>query len=310
MTAVRTETAKLIRYPGHDDWTELFDLAADPYETRNLFGDPGHAALRRELEAEYGRQEAAIGFRIPAFADDPTQDSSGAAMNAWVLEYDFDQDAGDEVVDATGRANHGQARGAPLVDGRDGHQARRFDGTGSSTSPVGEPEPGGRRLDGRGRLPGPERTRASSWPAAAATTATPCTSSDGKPALTVVVRRPGHADRRPAAGRRRLGPGAGPGHGRTGSCNCSSTASSWPRAGSPPPSGRRTRACRSGPTSAARCSRAARRPGSWGSSSRSGSTAASPRRRSRRRGTRPAMAREFAEMPRAFPRAGADDSGG
>src|SRR5262249_41591328 len=33
VTAVRTETAKLIRYPGHDDWTELFDLNADPYET-------------------------------------------------------------------------------------------------------------------------------------------------------------------------------------------------------------------------------------------------------------------------------------
>jgi len=38
--AVRTETAKLIRYPGHDEWTELFDLAADPCETRNLVKDP------------------------------------------------------------------------------------------------------------------------------------------------------------------------------------------------------------------------------------------------------------------------------
>ena len=71
VTAVRTESAKLIRYPGHDDWTELFDLAADPYETTNLFADPTHAPLRRELEAEYSRQEAAIGFRVPAFADDP-----------------------------------------------------------------------------------------------------------------------------------------------------------------------------------------------------------------------------------------------
>jgi hypothetical protein len=47
-----------------------------------------------------------------------------------VLEYDFDQDLGDEVVDATGRANHGQARGCPQVEGRDGHAARRFDGQG------------------------------------------------------------------------------------------------------------------------------------------------------------------------------------
>ena len=49
-------------------------------------------------------------------------------MNAWVLDYHFDQDDGDEVVDATGGANHGQARGAALADGRDGHKARRFDG--------------------------------------------------------------------------------------------------------------------------------------------------------------------------------------
>ena len=34
--AVRTETAKLIKYPGHEDWTELFDLTTDPGETQNL----------------------------------------------------------------------------------------------------------------------------------------------------------------------------------------------------------------------------------------------------------------------------------
>ena len=46
MTAVRTETAKLVRYPGHDEWTEVFDLTADPYELKNLVADPAHAALR------------------------------------------------------------------------------------------------------------------------------------------------------------------------------------------------------------------------------------------------------------------------
>src|SRR5207244_8697038 len=74
VTAVRTDVAKLIRYPGHDDWTELFDLAHDPYETKNLISDPGAATLRRELEAEYDRQKAAIGFRIPEYADDPSRD--------------------------------------------------------------------------------------------------------------------------------------------------------------------------------------------------------------------------------------------
>jgi arylsulfatase A-like enzyme len=36
--AVRTATPKLITYPGYDNWTELFDLRADPAETRNLIG--------------------------------------------------------------------------------------------------------------------------------------------------------------------------------------------------------------------------------------------------------------------------------
>jgi arylsulfatase A-like enzyme len=35
-TAIRTADAKLIKYPGHAEWTEVFDLKADPYETRNL----------------------------------------------------------------------------------------------------------------------------------------------------------------------------------------------------------------------------------------------------------------------------------
>jgi hypothetical protein len=48
--AVRTASAKLIRYPGHPEWTELFDLAADPYETRNLAGTPGKSELRGQLE--------------------------------------------------------------------------------------------------------------------------------------------------------------------------------------------------------------------------------------------------------------------
>jgi arylsulfatase A-like enzyme len=54
--AVRTERAKLITYPGHPEWTELFDLAADPYETKNLMNDPAKAKLRRDLEAEFYKQ--------------------------------------------------------------------------------------------------------------------------------------------------------------------------------------------------------------------------------------------------------------
>jgi arylsulfatase A-like enzyme len=75
-TAIRTQSAKLIKYPGHDDWTEVFDLKADPYETKNLAADPAHAELRKSLEAEYEKQSKAISFRIPEFADMPPADGS------------------------------------------------------------------------------------------------------------------------------------------------------------------------------------------------------------------------------------------
>jgi arylsulfatase A-like enzyme len=68
-TAVRTADAKLIKYPGHEGWTEVFDLKADPYEVKNLAGDPAYADLRQKLEAEYAKQAKAIGFAVPEFAD-------------------------------------------------------------------------------------------------------------------------------------------------------------------------------------------------------------------------------------------------
>jgi arylsulfatase A-like enzyme len=78
-TAVRTTDAKLIKYPGHDEWTEVFDLKADPYEVKNLAADPAYAGLRQRLEAEYVKQAKAIEFMIPEFADKPSAagDSAG-----------------------------------------------------------------------------------------------------------------------------------------------------------------------------------------------------------------------------------------
>ncbi|MEI6461979.1 MAG: sulfatase [Verrucomicrobiota bacterium] len=70
-TAVRTNDAKLIKYPGHDEWTEVFDLKADPYETKNLAQDPAFTGLRKSLEAEYVKQSDLISFKIPDFADKP-----------------------------------------------------------------------------------------------------------------------------------------------------------------------------------------------------------------------------------------------
>jgi arylsulfatase A-like enzyme len=73
-TAVRTADAKLIKYPGHDEWTEVFDLKVDPYEIKNLAADPAYADLRKKLEAEYDKQAKAIDFKIPDYADKPAAD--------------------------------------------------------------------------------------------------------------------------------------------------------------------------------------------------------------------------------------------
>jgi arylsulfatase A-like enzyme len=131
---VRTDTAKLIRYPGHDEWTELFDLKADPYEIKNLVADPGHQELRTQLEAEFEKQSKLVGFVIPDYADEKTAAASAPTAakraNNFVLNYDFTKDEGDKVVDASGNNNAGRAHDAPIVEGRAGRKARRFDGKG------------------------------------------------------------------------------------------------------------------------------------------------------------------------------------
>jgi arylsulfatase A-like enzyme len=65
LTGVRTATHKLLKYRDHPAWTELFDLAADPYETTNLFADPKHAAVRAKLEKEYDRLAGELEYTVP-----------------------------------------------------------------------------------------------------------------------------------------------------------------------------------------------------------------------------------------------------
>jgi arylsulfatase A-like enzyme len=60
--AVRTDTQKLITYPGHDEWTEVFDLANDPYEMKNLVGDK---SLLNDLRRTFDAQAKAVKFRMP-----------------------------------------------------------------------------------------------------------------------------------------------------------------------------------------------------------------------------------------------------
>jgi arylsulfatase A-like enzyme len=60
--AVRTPTHKLIKYPGHDEWTEIFDLQNDPYEMKNLADD---IELFDELQKAFDEQSEAAAFRMP-----------------------------------------------------------------------------------------------------------------------------------------------------------------------------------------------------------------------------------------------------
>jgi arylsulfatase A-like enzyme len=60
--AVRTDRYKLIHWVNRGDdgeLDELYDLDSDPYELKNLIGDPGLAQVRRSLREELARLVAA-----------------------------------------------------------------------------------------------------------------------------------------------------------------------------------------------------------------------------------------------------------
>lgn len=56
---VRTEDAKLIVYPNHPEWTEVYDLKNDPYELRNL---PADGPLATRLRQDLDQQMQAVNF--------------------------------------------------------------------------------------------------------------------------------------------------------------------------------------------------------------------------------------------------------
>jgi arylsulfatase A-like enzyme/predicted TIM-barrel fold metal-dependent hydrolase len=68
--AVRTSTHKLVKYPGHPEWTEVFDLVADPYEITNLVADP---KLTAKLEEELARLQVTLKIPTPKVAKPPTE---------------------------------------------------------------------------------------------------------------------------------------------------------------------------------------------------------------------------------------------
>jgi arylsulfatase A-like enzyme len=61
--ALRTTTHKLITYPGRDDWTEVFDLQRDPFETTNLA--KSQTELAEQLQRQLDESARATEFRWP-----------------------------------------------------------------------------------------------------------------------------------------------------------------------------------------------------------------------------------------------------
>lgn len=63
--AVRTKTHKYVENDANPEWTQLFDLTADPGENRNLTGTPGAREILAEMKAELSRLKEQSGFRPP-----------------------------------------------------------------------------------------------------------------------------------------------------------------------------------------------------------------------------------------------------
>ena len=53
--ALRTDRYKYIRYEDLDGMDELYDMAGDPYELRNVIDDPRYADVLTEMDAELNR---------------------------------------------------------------------------------------------------------------------------------------------------------------------------------------------------------------------------------------------------------------
>ena len=75
--AVRTTTHKLVKYPGRPEWTEVFDLVADPYEVKNLASD---AKLTAKLEGELTALAKDVGYREPKAANPPKKPADSAPL--------------------------------------------------------------------------------------------------------------------------------------------------------------------------------------------------------------------------------------
>jgi arylsulfatase A-like enzyme len=83
--AVRRGRWKLIRYP-EVDRTQLFDLEADPSETKDVSGDPEQRGRVRELLALLAEEQKRFGDAQPLTADRPRPGDVDAAFFKAALE--------------------------------------------------------------------------------------------------------------------------------------------------------------------------------------------------------------------------------
>ena len=64
---IRTATMKYVRWYGEEDFEELYDLANDPDELRNVVDDPAYADRRGQLSAEADQWWTSTGGRDLAY---------------------------------------------------------------------------------------------------------------------------------------------------------------------------------------------------------------------------------------------------
>ena len=87
IVAVRTDDAKLVTYPSHPDWTEVFNLLGDPYEVTNLAGQPQAKDLQTRLEAELSRLRDRVAYVVPGNSDQDTYADDAEKDRQWRLNF-------------------------------------------------------------------------------------------------------------------------------------------------------------------------------------------------------------------------------
>jgi len=65
IVALRAAGAKIVTYPRHADWLELFDLETDPLERRNLARDTAYMDLLARMQTALEAERAATGYSAP-----------------------------------------------------------------------------------------------------------------------------------------------------------------------------------------------------------------------------------------------------